>query len=78
MLTAHTGVETAVEAMKNGAFHYANKPFDLDEIMLLVEKALENTQLRREVRVLRARQAQPFGLDSFIGDSAPSKACARC
>ena len=73
MLTAHTGVETAVEAMKNGAFHYANKPFDLDEIMLLVEKALENTQLRREVRVLRARQAQPFGVDSFIGDSAPSK-----
>ncbi len=74
MLTAHTGVETAVEAMKNGAFHYANKPFDLDEIMLLVEKALENTQLRREVRVLRARQAQPFGLDSFVGDSAASKA----
>jgi DNA-binding NtrC family response regulator len=69
MLTAHTGVETAVEAMKNGAYHYANKPFDLDEIMLLVEKALETTQLRREVRTLRAKQAQPFGLDSFVGDS---------
>ena len=40
MLTAQTGVQTAVEAMKNGAFHYANKPFDLDEISLLVEKAL--------------------------------------
>ena len=55
--------------MKNGAFHYANKPFDLDEIMLLVEKALETTQLRREVRALRARQAQPYGLDSIVGDS---------
>ncbi len=61
MLTANTEVGTAVEAMKSGAFHYANKPFDLDEIMLLVEKALETTQLRREVRVLRARQAQPYG-----------------
>ena len=70
MLTANTEVGTAVEAMKNGAFHYANKPFDLDEIMLLVEKALETTQLRREVRVLRARQAQPYGLGSIVGQSA--------
>ena len=69
MLTAHTGVETAVEAMKNGAYHYANKPFDLDEIMLLVEKALETTDLRREVRTLRAKQAQPFGLESIVGNS---------
>ena len=73
MLTAHTGVETAVEAMKNGAYHYANKPFDLDEIMMLVEKALETTQLRREVRTLRAKQAQPFGLDSFVGNSEAAR-----
>jgi len=73
MLTANTEVGTAVEAMKAGAFHYANKPFDLDEIMLLVEKALETTQLRREVRVLRARQAQPYGLDSIVGESAAMK-----
>jgi DNA-binding NtrC family response regulator len=73
MLTANTEVGTAVEAMKAGAFHYANKPFDLDEIMILVEKALETTQLRREVRVLRARNAQPYGLDSIVGDSASIK-----
>ena len=41
--------------MKHGAYHYANKPFNLDEIALLVEKALETTQLRREVRALRAQ-----------------------
>ena len=70
MLTANTEVGTAVAAMKHGAFHYANKPFDLDEIMILVEKALETTQLRREVRTLRARQAQPFGLNSIVGESA--------
>jgi DNA-binding NtrC family response regulator len=69
MLTANTEVGVAVEAMKSGAFHYANKPFDLDEIMLLVEKALETTQLRREVRVLRARQAQPYHLGSIVGQS---------
>ena len=69
MLTANTDVGTAVAAMKQGAFHYANKPFDLDEVMLLVEKALETTQLRREVRTLRARQAQPYGPDSIVGDS---------
>ncbi len=70
MLTANTEVGTAVESMKGGAFHYANKPFDLDEIVLLVEKALETTQLRREVRVLRARQAQPYAPGSIVGDSA--------
>jgi two-component system response regulator AtoC len=59
--------------MKQGAFHYANKPFDLDEIMLLVEKALETTQLRREVRTLRARQAQPYGVSSIVGESDPIK-----
>jgi two-component system response regulator AtoC len=69
MLTANTDVGIAVAAMKQGAFHYANKPFDLDEIVLLVEKALETTQLRREVRTLRARQAQPYGLDSIVGSS---------
>ena len=70
MLTAQTGVETAVEAMKHGAFHYLNKPFDLDEVMVLVEKALETTQLRREVRALRATQAQPYGPRSIVGESA--------
>jgi two-component system, NtrC family, response regulator AtoC len=73
MLTANSEVGTAVEAMKSGAFHYANKPFDLDEIMLLVEKALETTQLRREVRVLRARQAQPYGPGSIVGESTSMK-----
>ena len=56
--------------MKQGAYHYANKPFNVDEIVLLVEKALETTRLRREVRALRATQAQPYGLDRIVGESA--------
>src|SRR5687768_3377526 len=69
LLTAFSSVDMAVEAMKGGAYHYANKPFNLDEIALLVEKALETTRLRREVRTLRATQAQPYGVDRIVGDS---------
>jgi two-component system, NtrC family, response regulator AtoC len=69
LLTAYASVETAVEVMKQGAYHYANKPFNLDEMVLLVQKALETTRLRREVRALRTSQAQEWGLDRIVGDS---------
>jgi DNA-binding NtrC family response regulator len=69
LLTAFSSVETAVEAMKSGAYHYANKPFNVDEIALLVEKALETTRLRREVRALRATQAQPYAISRIVGQS---------
>jgi len=70
LLTAFSSVDNAVEAMKHGAYHYANKPFNVDEIALLVAKALETTQLRRDVRALRATQAQPYSIDRIVGDSA--------
>jgi two-component system response regulator AtoC len=69
MLTGDSSVALAVEAMKQGAFHYATKPFDVDEIALLVERALETTHLRREVRTLRAREAKPFSLSRIVGES---------
>src|SRR5439155_2111735 len=62
-------VDAALDAMKHGAYHFANKPFNLDEIVLLVEKALETTRLRREVRALRASQAQPYSFDRIVGES---------
>jgi DNA-binding NtrC family response regulator len=70
LLTAFSSIETAVEAMKHGAYHFANKPFNLDEIVLLVEKALETTRLRREVKTLRANQAQPYSFDRIVGSSS--------
>ena len=70
LLTAYATVETAVEAMKEGAFHFANKPFDVDDVAFLVARALETTQLRREVRRLRASQAQPYSVDRIVGQSA--------
>jgi len=68
LLTAHQSVELAVEAMKQGAYHYANKPFNLDEISILVAKALETTELRREVKSLRESQAQPYSFDRIVGE----------
>jgi DNA-binding NtrC family response regulator len=70
MLTAISNVDTAVEVMKAGAYHYANKPFNLDEIAVQVDKALETTRLRREVRALRASQAQPYSFDRIVGEGA--------
>ena len=69
LLTAFSSIETAVEAMKQGAYHYANKPFNLDEISLVVQKALETTALRREVRALHASRSEPYGLSRIVGSS---------
>src|SRR6266508_2116267 len=62
LLTAYATVDAAVTAMKLGAYHFANKPFNLDDIALMVDKALETTRLRRELRQLRAHQALPYAL----------------
>jgi DNA-binding NtrC family response regulator len=70
LLTAYANIDTAVEVMKHGAYHYANKPFDLEELVLLVQKALETTRLRREVRALRRSQAQEWGIDRIVGESS--------
>src|SRR3982750_1583114 len=70
LLTAFSSVETAVEAMKQGAYHYANKPFNLDELALVVGKALETTRLRREVKQLRASRSEPYAISRIVGDAA--------
>ena len=69
LLTAYASVATAVEAMKLGAYHFMNKPFDLEALATMVEQALETTRLRREVRQLRATQAEPYSLERIVGES---------
>ncbi|GMV21405.1 MAG: sigma-54-dependent Fis family transcriptional regulator [Acidimicrobiia bacterium] len=69
MLTAHKGIDTVVESVKGGAFDYATKPFDLDDVALRVARALETTRLRRELRTLRSGMARPFSIESIIGES---------
>src|SRR5262245_55851513 len=69
LMTAHSTVENAVEAMKLGAFHYVNKPFNVDEVALLVEKALETSRLRREVKALRTSAGREYSFDAIVGNS---------
>lgn len=49
IITAHGGVQSAVEAMKKGAYHYLTKPFKVEELVIMIEMALERETLRREV-----------------------------
>ena len=74
LLTAYASVDTAVEAMKQGAYHFANKPFNLDEVSAVVERALETTRLRREVRQYRTDAARPYSLQRLVGESPAIKA----
>ncbi|MCK6440487.1 MAG: sigma-54 dependent transcriptional regulator [Planctomycetes bacterium] len=69
MMTAHTSVENAVLAMKLGAFHYLIKPVNIDELLVLVARALESTRLAREVKALKASQAQPYSFEHIVGSS---------
>jgi DNA-binding NtrC family response regulator len=69
LMTGFSSIEHAVDAIKGGAYHYVNKPFNLEEVVLLVEKALETNQLRREVRTLRNREEKEFGFGAIVGQS---------
>lgn len=74
LLTSFVNVETAVEAMKLGAFHFANKPFNLDDVAAMVGRALETTRLRREVKQLRDNEARPYSLRAIVGESSAMEA----
>jgi DNA-binding NtrC family response regulator len=76
LMTAFSTVENAVEAMKHGAYHYLNKPFNLDDVAITVEKALETSHLRREVRAYRSSQSREYGFDAIIG-SSPAMTAAK-
>ncbi len=70
LMTAFSTIETAVEAIKLGAFDYIAKPFQIDELLRVVDKGLETTRLRREVRHLRDQLSAEYGVDSIIGRHA--------
>jgi DNA-binding NtrC family response regulator len=68
MVTAHGGLETAVTAMRIGAYDYLNKPFNLDEMAIVIRKALETSELRREVVSLRSEHKKA-GVPNIVGSS---------
>ncbi len=69
VLTAFGTVETAVEAMKGGAYDYLTKPVDGEELMLAVSRALETARLREEVGNLRISVSNKFGFENILGHS---------
>jgi DNA-binding NtrC family response regulator len=73
MITAHGGVESAVRAMKLGAYDYVVKPFNPEELKLTIRKALDTRTLRQEVARYRAERAQGAGLPDLVGESRATR-----
>jgi DNA-binding NtrC family response regulator len=69
IVTAYGTIDSAVEAMKNGAFDYITKPFKTEEILIVIKKALEHRDLRKKVEYLTQQAEQRYKLENIIGKS---------
>jgi len=69
VITAFSSIDGAIEAMKHGAFHYIPKPFKNEEVILTVNKALEQRRLSRENERLKAELSEKFSFSNIIGKS---------
>jgi two-component system response regulator HydG len=74
LMTAYGSIERAVEAMKLGAYDYLPKPFDPDEVALVVARALERKRLREQAATLRQALDESRGFHKLVGKSAPMRA----
>src|SRR5213595_792987 len=70
MMTAYGSVDTAVEAMKRGAYDFVTKPLNLDKVEMLIARALRDSKLEQENQSLRQQVDKRYGLENMIGDSA--------
>lgn len=71
IMTAYASVETAVKALKEGAYDYLTKPLDFDELRIIMERAMEHSRLQEENRYLRESLAAQFDRRNLIGRSEP-------
>jgi two-component system nitrogen regulation response regulator NtrX len=71
IISGHGNIETAVSAIKRGAYDYIEKPFKADRLILIVERALEASSLRREIRELKQRSGDATSDISGIRVSRP-------
>ncbi len=74
LLTAYGNVETAVEAMKNGAYDFLTKPVNLDRLEVVLKRALESRTLAATNLNLRQQLDEKYGMEQIIGDSRPMQA----
>src|SRR3984893_17154335 len=70
MMTAYGSVDTAVEAMKRGAYDFVTKPLNLDKVEMLLARALQSRKLEQENRSLREQVDERYGLENIVGESA--------
>jgi len=73
MITAFGDIETAVTAMKHGAYDFVSKPINLDQLLLVIRKGLESERLNREVLQLKRQMDPELGFDYILGDSPAMK-----
>lgn len=73
MLTAFGSVETAVTAMKEGAYDYVTKPFKVDELVITIDRAIEYSSVLSENRNLRAQLSQSFKFENMVAESPPMR-----
>jgi len=71
IMTAHSSVQTAVEAMRQGAFHYLEKPVNLEEMRALLEKAIELHGAQQELRQIKTEQQKKYPIEGILGESDP-------
>jgi two-component system, NtrC family, response regulator AtoC len=71
MMTAYGSVDTAVDAMKRGAYDFVTKPLNLDKVEMLIARALRSRQVEQENRTLRQQVDERYGLENLIGESPP-------
>ncbi len=72
-MTAYGSIETAVEAMKLGAFEYIKKPFSFDEIHIIIENVVSKININKEIRLLRRQQSDKFTFDDIVCESSDIK-----
>jgi two-component system response regulator HydG len=70
VMTAYSAVETAIESIRQGAYHYMTKPFKVEELVLFLEKAVAEARLRREAVALRRALREGSGIENIVGASA--------
>jgi two-component system, NtrC family, response regulator AtoC len=70
MMTAYGSVDTAVEAMKRGAYDFVTKPLNLDKVEMLIARALQTRRMEQENRTLRQQVDERYGLENIIGQSS--------
>ncbi|HUV76440.1 MAG TPA: sigma-54 dependent transcriptional regulator [Desulfobacterales bacterium] len=69
IMTAYSSVETAVGALKKGAYDYLTKPLDFDKLRLTIERAMEHTRLKEENRILKENLGKHFDMQNIVGRS---------